>query len=132
MAENADELINDLTKPKQTEDTKEQDPNAQIICRGCTAIFDYTCVDEQQQIWKGRPVFDPSSKDYGRWIFFSRRYDSVNSDIDRMIEEYEVFDESLIGVKFVLVPSQKILFFYEEPSTILRPQIRNDKMFGMR
>jgi len=94
--------------------------NAQIKCIGCIAIYDYEEVDAEQNIWKGTPVFQAEADIEERTIFFSRKYDRVNSDVDRMLDEYVVKDESVIGVPFILIPKEKMLFLYQPPSTIIR------------
>lgn len=97
--------------------------NAQIACINRVAIYDYEIVDAEQQIWKGKPVLvkgAPVVED--AIVFFSRRYRD-DSDMDKMLEEYEMKNESLIGVKFLLVPREKLLFGYTPPSTIIRPDM---------
>jgi len=101
--------------------------NAQIKCMGYIAFSDYELIDGEQQIWKGNVVFDKSASSDDRVMFFSRKYDRKNSDIDRMLDEYEVKDESILGFKFLLVPKEKILFAYLPPSTIIRPNIKFPK-----
>jgi len=95
--------------------------NARIACFGKIAVYDYECVDEKQQIWKGQVVIDANSRFEGKTeLFFSRRY-SQDNDLDKMIEEYEITDEDLIGAKFLLVPREKILFIYNASTTIVIP-----------
>ncbi len=98
--------------------------NARIGCMGKFAIQDIEPVDTQAKkaweirktdgIWRGLIVFDTNTPTnlLSDTIFFSRHYDRENSDMDRMLEEYAIDDESIIGVKFLLVPREKMLFFY--------------------
>ena len=101
--------------------------NAQIKCMGRVDIMDYEIVDAAQKIWKGLVVFDAKNSGEDHIVYFSRRYDVVTNDIDRMLEEYEIKNTSIIGVKFLLIPREKLLFAYEPPSSILRPQIHLSK-----
>ena len=93
--------------------------NAQIQCIGRVAIYDCEIVDAEQKIWKGNPVVNGGCPVEDATIFFSRRYDK-NSDMDKMLEEYEIKNESLIGAKFLLVPREKLLFGYTPESSIIR------------
>ena len=96
--------------------------NAQIRCFGCVAIYDYEIIDAKQKIWKGKLVTDLAATSEDNIVFFSRHYDRVNNDVDRMMQEYEIVNESIIGVKFLLVPKDKMLFAYQPPSTIIIPK----------
>ena len=100
--------------------------NAQLCCINRVAIQDFEVVDEAEGIWRGLVVFDKSTPKnlLGDEIFFSRRYNYERSDMDRMLEEYLVEDESLIGVKFLLVPREKLLFSYSKPTSIVVPNVK--------
>lgn len=99
------------------------------------AVFDVQCVDDGQKIWKGRPVIEERMKKIGipipedpGWIFFSREYDTRENknDWDLLYHEFIFPDEKILGVPFMLVPKEKLLFGYNEPTkSILLPQIRH-------
>lgn len=86
------------------------------------AVYDVSCVDEKQKIWKGRPVVGASMSvmpgggdavEHG-WIYFSRIYSDTN-DWDKVYPEFE-FNGDLIGSPFLLIPKEKILFGYNPPT----------------
>lgn len=106
--------------------------NARIACYGFACIYDYQKVEGD--IWVGRVLIDRNLSaqkklSQGQPIFFSRLYDKEN-DQDRMLHEYDVKDEDIIGVPFLLVPSDKLLFLYEPPSTIVKAPLKISKRFG--
>lgn len=98
--------------------------NAIIAPMGRVAIYDYEVVDADQKIWKGMPVTFPGSPvPEGVAVYFSRRYNKDN-DMDRMLEEYEIKNETLMGAKFLLVPKEKLLFAYTPTTSIIRPNLK--------
>lgn len=104
--------------------------NARIACFGKVAVYDYELVDEKQQIWKGKVVIDDNSAFQGKTeMFFSRRYDPA-SDMDKMLEEYEITDEELMGVKFLMVPKEKLLFIFSPSTSIVLPPRGIGKRMG--
>lgn len=119
--------------------------NARIGCMSRFAIQDIEPVDavaklgvENQKIdgvWKGLVVFDANMPKnlLSDVVFFSRHYDRKNSDMDRMLEEYAIDDESIIGVKFLLVSREKLLFFYAATPKggIIVPNLKISKPDGM-
>ena len=86
------------------------------------AVYDIECVDEEKNIWKGKAYIEPTDRKtpaamlatkHG-FCFFSRHFDP-NNEWDVFYPEIEFKDESIIGVKFLLVPSEKLLFGYDPP-----------------
>ena len=103
---------------------------------GYKALYDIEVVDEKQKLWRGTPMPEEHMKRPGMpkppeavFIFFSRDYeiqtgDQKINDWDLLYHEYEITDESLFGVKILLVPKEKLLFGFEPESTIIaRPRI---------
>lgn len=96
---------------------------------GYKALYKIEPIDEEQKIWKGKPVVEPQMarslpsaqlmQAMRGWMIFSRRYDD-RSDWDRMYPELS-FDDKLIGLPFLLVPKEKLLFAYDEPTAIELP-----------
>ncbi len=95
------------------------------------AIYAIKCVDEKRKIWKGKPLPLPIKQKKGppslvhapehAWTFFSRLYHAEN-DWDQYYPEFEIVDEEIAGIPFLLIPIEKILFGYEPPTdTILFP-----------
>ncbi len=98
--------------------------NATIQGINYIAIYDYKIVDAEQKIWRGKLVHAPAPVSDEASVFFSRKYDREKSDIDRMLDEYEIKDTTLIGAKFLLVPREKLLFGYTPESIIVKPHIK--------
>ena len=95
------------------------------------AFIEIEVVDEKIGLWKGKPIMPSGPEEAFKFGFFSRKYDRKNSDIDRMLEEFWVEDESILGVKFLLVPREKVLFAYNPPSSIIKvPRGISRKMGG--
>jgi len=103
---------------------------------GYKALYDIEVVDEKQKLWRGKPMVEEKMKRPGMpappehvWIFFSRDYeiqtgDQKINDWDLLYHEYMIDDETLMGVSFLLVPKEKLLFGFEPESTIIaRPRI---------
>ncbi len=97
--------------------------NARIRTFANVAIKDYKVVDTKQEIWKGFIVENAGTKSDDKIIYFSRKYDYKNSDIDRMLAEHEILDESLLGFSFLLIPKDKLLFGFLPHSSILIPNV---------
>jgi len=104
--------------------------NNRIHCFGrYVPLYDVECVDEKQQIWRGKRIVEINTPENAMLtIYFSRFYDRKNNDMDRVCQEYEIHDDKLMGEKFVLVPKEKILFGIDEGSAIIkRPPIKLKK-----
>ena len=56
------------------------------------------------------------------WIYFKGN-DSGVSDFDKMVPMIECTDEKLIGIKFIMIPKDRILFPILESNTIMLPKI---------
>jgi len=108
--------------------SKEPDEDARIMCLGhYRAIYDWKWVDTEQKIAQGRPVIQPGMQeaDVQRLIFFSRAYHPESSDLDKIFPEIEIKRKDIIGVPFLLVSKEKLLFGWEPASaTIARPPIK--------
>ncbi len=115
---------------------KKQELNAgQVIMLGhYKAIYDIECVDKEQGIWKGIPVSDiRDMKARESYVFFSRKYDTVNNDMDKILPELTFVGaktKDILGIDFWLIPNDKILFGYEPPPKdgIILP----NKVFGRK
>lgn len=77
-------------------------------------------VDAKQKIWKATRVLEPGTPDNAAdTVYFTRRT-VPQSDFDMMWPEVEIKDDRIIGVKFLLVPKDKMLFTYDPPSRIIK------------
>lgn len=100
--------------------------NARIVpLRGQMPVCDIECVDDAQGIWKGTCIpTQGMPDDMNKTVFFSRKYDRENNDFDRIVNELEITDTSILGIRFWLIPKEKMLFGYEPASTILKAPIQ--------
>ncbi len=100
---------------------KKQELNAgRVIMLGhYKAVYDIECVDKEQEIWRGQPIPDlRDRKPQDAFLYFSRKYDTVNNDMDKILPELSFLGaktRSILGVDFWLIPNDKILFGYEPP-----------------
>ena len=94
--------------------------NARIVCsENYCAVYDIKCIDKEQHLWRGTilPNMKASKKLEDNEAYFLRR------EGDSDFPEIHITDESVVGVEFWLIPMDDVLFGYEPPSTILKPQI---------
>lgn len=107
--------------------SKRNNADAKFI--NCYAFMEYEEVDADQEIWRGKPV-DTAGIEH-KWVYFSRKY-SPDNDMDKMLHEYEILDESIFGVVVLLVPREKLLFMYNPPTAIvIVPHKISRKMGGI-
>lgn len=118
-----DDTDNDVITDEPSDDRPKLNAARFYSIGSYRGFYDIKCVDEKKQIWKGRPIIEPSmqkspiaAKLVSSWVFFTREYDDRN-DWDRLYHEHWFEDESILGQKFLLVPKEKILFAYEPPPT---------------
>lgn len=118
---------------------KKQELNAsRVIMLGhYKAVYDIECADKKQGIWRGIPVPDiRDRKEKEKVIYFSRKYDTVNNDMDKILPELSFITSStkdILGVDFWLIPNDKILFGWEPPpkdGIILPPKVFGRKGRG--
>lgn len=118
---------------------KKQELNAgQVAMLGhYKAVYDIECVDKEQEIWKGVPIADiVDRKPTKRFMYFSRKYDTVNNDMDKILPELSFLGaktRDILGVDFWLIPNDKILFGYEPPpkaGIVLAPKVFGRKGMG--
>ncbi len=102
--------------------------NARIKCTNLYfAVTNLECVDEKNDTWKGERVIEPGTpSDILLDVFFYRTYDKDNA-VDMMLHEHEITDTSIIGFKFWLIPKEKMLFGYDRPTSIIKPNIKLTK-----
>ena len=98
--------------------------NARIKCISVYfAVHDYALIDKGQGIWRGNRVIEVGTPaDAFTSIYFTRE-----SRPDDVLQEYEFESTKLIGFPFLLVPKDRMLFGYDEPSNILKPDINLSK-----
>lgn len=100
------------------EETKPTRNNATIIPMGGTLpICDYTCFNKEHNIWRGTLVVP--QKNANPNVFFSRKYQPEINDLDKIFVEIEITELEILGVPFLLVPKEKLMFGYEKGSDIL-------------
>ena len=106
--------------------------NARIyqVSSNYAVLYDVELVDEEQKIYRGRPVPHPKGKGpmaesvLARfdWLYFLEEYDDRN-DWDRLYHSVRFTDE-LIGAECWAVPKEKHLFGYTpETEGIVLPPI---------
>jgi hypothetical protein len=87
--------------------------NTRIKCNGMI-VYDIELVDEAQQLYRGKRLATIGTpQDSMPVVYFTMRYDLDNNDSDRMLNPIFRFDDSLLGVDFLLVPTAKILLGVE-------------------
>jgi hypothetical protein len=124
MEKNTVEEVNETSEEEQIETNTFVRNNAQIIpMGGSLPVSDYECFDEDLQIWKGNLIVPGTNGN--KVIFFSRKYQPEINDLDKLFVEIEITDPELLGVPFILVPKEKLMFGYERATTdgIIRPQL---------
>ena len=99
--------------------------NARIKCMNLYfPVCNYSCVDVKQNIWKGERVIEPGTpSDQFTIIYFTRNTDEENK-LETLVPEYTFKNTKLIGFDFLLVSKERMLFGYDEPSPILKPNVR--------
>jgi len=97
--------------------------NARIrVSKEYVPLYKIKCIDEKNKIWEGQAVPETLQGEEmsGTSIIFSRRYDKDNT-VDQMLCEHEFNNGDYLDKKILLIPRQKILFFWDAPSVILKP-----------
>jgi len=88
--------------------TEQTDKNVISPMGGRFPIKNIEEVDKDQQIWKGEIVDFPDKTIDDPVVYFSRKYDRANSDLDRCLEEVHM-PASVNGYDFWLIPKEKML-----------------------
>jgi len=83
---------------------------------GFIPVYQISIVDEEQKIWKGKPIVDVEARSQikNREVFFSREYLPDTNELDKVYHEVHFEDEEILGVEFWLIPKEKLLFGYDE------------------
>ena len=98
--------------------------NARVLTlNGYQMVTAVELVDAEQGIFKGEIVKQPEQKNSVGSTLFFRRDSGVDTEFDSMWPYIDFKTTELIGFPFVLVPKEKILFIYDEPSVIIKPMI---------
>jgi hypothetical protein len=92
---------------------------------GCIPICEYEIYHEKLEIWKGKLVIPPKAKGAPDIVFFSRKYQPDINELDQIFVEMEIETSDLIGIPFILVPKEKMLFSYYGGSGILALPTKN-------
>ena len=78
-------------------------------------------VSNGDTVWKGE-ILPSSVKDpNGPTTLYFIMSQKAETDFDKQWPIVQVLDDSLAGESFVLIPREKVLFSYAEPSLIARP-----------
>ena len=95
--------------------------NSQIFPMGAQVpIMNYEVVDKKRFIWKGELILNINSKaSDSKVIYFSREYQPEINELDKIFKEILFEDAELLGVPFLLVPKEKLLFAFEAGSNII-------------
>lgn len=121
-------IIAEESKLKLTKNTGEGRNNATIFpMGGCIPICETELyledLDRSICIWKGKLVIPPGKSGAPDVVFFSRLYQPEINELDKLFVEIEIKTTDLIGIPFILVPKEKMMFGYFAGSdTILIPQ----------
>jgi hypothetical protein len=122
--EKVEGLVAEETELKIVPDTGEGRNNATIFpMGGSIPICEYEIYNEEHQIWKGKLVIPPSASGASDVVFFSRFYQPEINDLDKLFVEIEMEATDLIGIPFILVPKEKLMFgYFAGSSTIVIPK----------
>ena len=112
------------TSPTLAKPAKEQKGCKLEVQREFMPLFNIEAYDAEQEIYKGQLIPTSRVGQWGNitdrdWIYFSRRYDPENNDLDKVFIEEE-YDDTLTGFAFTLVPGNKIRMFYVPESSIIQ------------
>lgn len=89
---------------------------------GSIPICEYELYNEEHQIWKGKLVIPPGKAGAPDVVFFSRKYQPEINDLDKLFVEMEMENTDLLGIPFILVPKEKLLFgYYGGSGTVILP-----------
>lgn len=78
---------------------------------GYVCIHSFVPVDPAKGIWKGIQLVQPDQRsEIFPYVYFSRNYMPETNDLDKVFPEVEWTDPELIGVPFLLVQKEKLLF----------------------
>lgn len=84
-------------------------------------IYDIEEVDKKLCVWRGVPVPQEGMKEeLPSFIYFSRKYMPETNDMDKVFPEICFSNKDLLGVKFYLIPKEKLYFFYEPASSTIQ------------
>jgi hypothetical protein len=76
-------------------------------------VHSVECVDQAKGIFRGVQLVEPEVRsEVMPYVYFSRNYDSATNDLDKMFPEIQWDDAELIGLPFILVQKEKLLFGY--------------------
>ncbi len=111
------------TKPKIVTPKDEKEIRLEVQ-REYVALYKIEPYDVDQKIFKGKII--PTSRvgpwaglTDRDWVFFSRKYDAENNDLDKVFVE-ENYGDEITGFEFTLVPGNKIRMFYCPESKIIK------------
>lgn len=98
------------------------------------AVTDIEVYDEKRKIWKGAILKETEQANtLGKEVFFSRKYEPDKNEMDTIIQEYMFEeDDDLLGISFLLIPTEKILFIYEPSSILVKTPIRIQRKMTKR
>jgi len=98
--------------------------NARIQTFGAyIPVYDVEEVNRKKGIWRGKRIVEPEMREE-EWpfVYFSRLYDPETNDLDKIFPELQWDDPELLGVPFVLIQKEKLLFRYMPSSLIALPR----------
>lgn len=102
--------------------------NASILpMNGYMAVGNVEMTDTKNNVFRGEIVRNRDQNEIkAKWVYF-RRDSGVDVEFDQMWPYMDFESEDLLGFPFLLVPKEKILFFYNEPSFIIQPIVEKKR-----
>ena len=107
-----------------TETSMEPKNNARIKCVSLYApVYDYFLHDKKQGIWRGKRVIEPGTPVNEFTEIYFTRNDPEYAKEKGLLLEFEFKSKDLIGFPFLLIPKGDMLFGYDAPGIIVKPNI---------
>jgi hypothetical protein len=113
----------DIVEPKIVTPKDEREIRLEVQ-REFVAMYKIEPYDMEQKIYKGKII--PTSRvgpwaglTDRDWVFFSRRYEPENNDLDKVFVE-EKYGPEMTGYEFTLIPGNKIRMFYVPESSVIK------------
>lgn len=82
-------------------------------------------------LWRGFLVTEDSTSESERgFIYFTRTYHPDTNEYDKIYPEIPVKDKDIIGLEFLLVPKEKVVFRYQPPTEggiMLPPSMKQER-----
>ena len=116
--------MSDIQTPSLALPAKEEKACKLEIQREFMGLYKIEPVDESQCLYRGKLIPPSRSGQFASiserdWVYFSRKSDPENNDLDKVFVEEHYTDE-ITGYAFTLVPGNKIRMFYVPEGSIIK------------